>query len=174
MHQYDNKEQLIAEILKTAKLFIDEFDGISDDDKHKMIEGIDKTPMQMIAYQLGWMNLIMSWDKDEKEGIEVVTPSPEYKWNKLGGLYESFYDTYKSYSLNELKELFICSVNEIVDWIKGFSDEELFNQDIRKWASSTPSKWPIWKWIHINTVAPFKSFITKIRKWKKAALKIDL
>ena len=83
MHQYDNKEQLIAEILKTAKLFIDEFDGISDDDKHKMIEGIDKTPMQMIAYQLGWMNLIMSWDKDEKEGIEVVTPSPVYKWNKL-------------------------------------------------------------------------------------------
>jgi hypothetical protein len=106
MQQYDNKEQLVAEILKTAKLFIDEFDGISDDDKHKMIEGIDKTPMQMIAYQLGWMNLIMSWDKDEKEGIEVVTPSPEYKWNKLGGLYESFYYTYESYSLNELKELF--------------------------------------------------------------------
>ncbi|MDU5101023.1 MAG: ClbS/DfsB family four-helix bundle protein, partial [Clostridium butyricum] len=23
------------------------------------------------------------------------------------------------------------------------------------------------KWIHINTVAPFKSFRTKIRKWKK-------
>ncbi|MER2002308.1 MAG: ClbS/DfsB family four-helix bundle protein, partial [Carnobacterium inhibens] len=25
-----------------------------------------------------------------------------------------------------------------------------------------------WKWIHINTVAPFTNFRTKIRKWKKA------
>lgn len=35
------------------------------------------------------------------------------------------------------------------------------------WAASTPSNWPVWKWVHINTVAPFKSFRSKIRKWKR-------
>lgn len=39
-----------------------------------------------------------------------------------------------------------------------------------EWASSTPSKWRVWKWIHINIVAPFKSFRTKIRKWKKTEI----
>lgn len=29
------------------------------------------------------------------------------------------------------------------------------------------TNWPIWKWVHINTVAPFKTFRRKICKWKK-------
>nr|WP_280634492.1 ClbS/DfsB family four-helix bundle protein [Clostridium aminobutyricum] len=57
---------------------------------------------------------------------------------------------------------------EFTNWVNSFSADELFKQDMRKWASSTPSKWPIWKWVHINTIAPFKSFRSKIRKWKKA------
>nr|WP_231284711.1 ClbS/DfsB family four-helix bundle protein [Leptotrichia hofstadii] len=48
-----------------------------------------------------------------------------------------------------------------------YTEKELFKQNQRQWASTTPSNWPIWKWIHINTVAPFKTFRTKIRKWKK-------
>jgi hypothetical protein len=36
-------------------------------------------------------------------------------------------------------------------------EEDLFTAGSRKWASSTPSNWPVWKWVHINTVAPLKS-----------------
>ena len=35
------------------------------------------------------------------------------------------------------------------------------------WASSTPSAWPVATWVHINTVAPFTSFRTRIRAWKR-------
>ena len=116
-------------------------------------------------------SLIMSWDKDEIEGKEVITPTAEYKWNKLGNLYESFYQKYKNYSIRELEKLFLAVLEHMITWVDSFSDEELFKQDIRKWASSTPSRWPIWKWVHINTVAPFKLFRTKIRKWKKLNIK---
>ncbi len=164
---YSNKQDLIAEIKKTSKPFIDEFDLIDEEEKNKLIDGVDRTPAQMIAYQLGWMNLLLSWDKAELDGKKVITPTAEYKWNQLGGLYESFYEKYNYCSLIQLKELFSTSVEQVITWVDSFSDEELFTQDIRKWASSTPSKWPVWKWVHINTVAPFKSFRTKIRKWKK-------
>ncbi len=167
MQGYETKDELIKQIVKMAKLFIDEFDTVSEADKNRLIEGVDRTPFQMLAYQLGWMNLVMNWDKNELEGYEVLTPAPEYKWNKLGDLYENFYEEYKEYSLDELKGLFNNCVERIIIWISSFSDEELFLQGVRKWASSTPSKWPIWKWVHINTVAPFKTFRTKIRKWKK-------
>jgi len=30
--------------------------------------------------------------------------------------------------------------------------------------------WEVYKFIHVNTVAPFGSFRTKIRKWKKIVL----
>ena len=167
MKEYKDKEELIEEIKKTSKLFILEFDTISESEKDKSIEGVDRTPSQMIGYQLGWLTLLMGWDRDEAAGKEVITPTRDYKWNQLGGLYKDFYEQYEGDSLAVLKKKYVDLVSELVEWLNSFSNEELFGQDIRKWASSTPSKWPIWKWVHINTVAPFKSFRSKIRKWKK-------
>lgn len=52
--------------------------------------------------------------------------------------------------------------------MQGYKDvEEFQTAGARKWASSPSSNWPIWKWLHINTVASFKTVRTKIRKWKK-------
>ena len=170
MLKYKNKKELILEIQKTSSLFIDEFKDLNETKKDHVVEGIDRTPSQMIAYQLGWINLLMTWDRDELIGKEVITPTPGYKWNELGGLYQSFYTQYKRYSLSQLINEYINSVDKFIEWVDSFTENEIFEQDVRKWASSTPSKWPIWKWVHINSVSPFKSFRTKIRKWKKLNL----
>ena len=167
MQEYADKDALITEIKETANMFISEFDGIPESDKAVRLEEVDRTPQEIIAYQLGWMKLLLSWDSNELAGKEVVTPSPGYKWNQLGGLYQSFYDQYRDESLSQLIKLFVSAVDELIQWLSGFSEEELFRPGGRKWAASTPSNWPIWKWTHINTVAPFKSFRSKIRKWKK-------
>ena len=128
---------------------------------------MDRLPVQMIAYQLGWMQLILSWENQERQDDTVITPAPNYKWNNLGGLYKSFYAQHEACTLAELSAMFADTVQEILRLIDDYTDIELFHPGGRKWASSTPANWPIWKWIHINTVAPFKTFQTKIRKWKK-------
>lgn len=170
MPKYNSKEELIIQIQKTSELFIREFNDIDEREKDKVVEGVDRTPSQMISYQLGWLNLLMNWDRDELAGREVITPAPDYKWNDLGGLYKSFYIQYEDYSLLELRNEYIDRVNKFSQWVDSFTEDEIFQSNIRKWASSTPSKWPIWKWIHINSVSPFKSFRSKIRKWKKLNL----
>ncbi|MEW3513759.1 ClbS/DfsB family four-helix bundle protein, partial [Clostridium butyricum] len=76
MVAYKNREELILEISKRAKLFINEFDDISEKDKDKFIDEVDRTPAQMIAHQVGWMNLIIDWENKEKEGQNVITPAP--------------------------------------------------------------------------------------------------
>ena len=128
---------------------------------------MDRSPAQMIAYQLGWMNLILLWEEKNKNDETVITPSENYKWNNLVGLYQSFYKKYENYSIKKLITEFNITVKKITDLIEIYTEKELFEKNQRQWASSTPSNWPIWKWIHINTVAPFKTFRTKIRKWKK-------
>jgi hypothetical protein len=125
----------------------------------------------MIAYQLGWLSLIRSWDAGELAGKKVIMPAPGLKWNKLGALYEWFYEEYNSYSLTELREMFSAAADDFLLWFDGFTEDEVFQTGGRKWASSTPFGWPVWKWAHINTVAPFKSFRSKISKWKKLANK---
>lgn len=167
MTKYADKQALKDEIKKRAALFNAEFDDVPEKDKDKLISGVDRTPSQMLAYQLGWMKLLLSWESQEQNGKIVITPHPDYKWNKLGELYQDFYRQYQDYSLQDLQKDFTVTVQKILTLIDSYSDKELFEAGGRKWAASQPSNWPIWQWIHINTVAPFKSFRTKIRKWKK-------
>ena len=56
--------------------------------------------------------------------------------------------------------------------IDSMSEKELFQPHMRKWAddATKTAVWEVYKFIHVNTVAPFGTFRTKIRKWKKIAL----
>ena len=164
---YANKQQLLDEINKTAKLFIDEFSELSEAEKDKLIEGVDRTPAQMIAYQLGWLDLVKSWDDAELAGQTPILPAEGYKWNQLGELYQHFYKIYQDDSLQELIQLFKQKLATWNSWIESLDDNTLFTKDARNWTKPYPSAWPVARFIHINSVAPFKSFRTKIRKWKK-------
>jgi len=83
-----------------------------------------------------------------------------------------FTDTYAHLSLKELKNMLDGNVDDIYKMIDGMSEDELFKPHKRKWAdkSTKTAIWEVGKFIHANTVAPFGTFRTKIRKWKRLAL----
>ena len=56
--------------------------------------------------------------------------------------------------------------------ITSISNAELFRPHQRIWAdeATKTAVWEVYKFIHVNTVAPFGTFRTKIRKWKKLML----
>ena len=172
MRSYENKEELKNEIKKTFEKYISEFDDIPEELKDKKIDGGDRTPAENLAYQVGWTTLILKWEEDEKEGLEVKTPTDQFKWNQLGDLYQWFTDTYASKSLIALKNQLTKNVEDIYLMIDDFTEEELFKPHMRKWAdgATKTATWEVYKFIHVNTVAPFGTFRTKIRKWKKLAL----
>ena len=172
MRTYKNKEELKAEIAKSFEKYISEFDGIPEELKDKRIEETDRTPAENLAYQVGWTTLVLKWEEDEKKGLPVHTPSDTFKWNQLGGLYQWFTDTYAHVSLKELKDKLRKNIDAIYTMIDSLSEEELFKPHMRKWAddATKTAVWEVYRFIHVNTVAPFGTFRTKIRKWKKAVL----
>ncbi|MNI11528.1 hypothetical protein D3C73_646770 [compost metagenome] len=165
-YEYSSKKDLLEAIHSKYVLLDAEFEDVDTSQKDVRLPGVDKTPAEIIAYQLGWLQLVMGWDKDEREGREAQMPAPGYKWNQLGGLYQSFYDQYAALSLPELRDLFRQTEQQWLDWVSTLTEEELFIQGIRKWTGSKEN-WPMARWIHINSAAPFSSFRAKIRKWKK-------
>lgn len=169
---YENKEELKTEINKTFEKYIVEFDNIPESLKDKRIDEVDRTPAENLAYQVGWTTLVLKWEEDERSGLQVKTPSDKFKWNQLGELYQWFLDTYAYLSLQELKSKLNENINSIYVMIDSLSDEELFKPHMRKWAddATKTAVWEVYKFIHVNTVAPFKTFRTKIRKWKKIVL----
>ncbi|MGX7263596.1 ClbS/DfsB family four-helix bundle protein [Enterococcus crotali] len=169
MRTYANKEELIAEIKKRYEKYDEEFIDVPEEQKDIRIEEVDKTPSENLSYQLGWVNLILQWEQEEQAGKVVQTPAEGYKWNNLGGLYQSFYEKYGKYSLAEQRVMLRNSVNEVCDWLETLSEKEVFEAGQREYAT-TKAMWPLYKWVHINTVAPFTNFRTKIRKWKKLTM----
>lgn len=169
MRTYKDKEELKNEINKSFEKYISEFDNIPESLKDKRIIEVDRTPAENLAYQVGWTTLVLKWEDDEKQGIEVKTPSDMFKWNQLGELYQWFTDTYSYLSLAELKDRLKENITSIHTMIDSMSDEELFQPHMRKWADDATKTaiWEVYKFIHINTVAPFGTFRTKIRKWKR-------
>ena len=167
MNTYPTKESFKDELTKRAQLFISEFDDIAESKRDLIKPGVDRSPAQMLAYQIGWMDLLLDWEHDEQSGKTVTTPAAGFQWNQLGGLYESFYQKWRGFSLEQLQVEFANRLIGIICLVDSLSDEEFFESGRRQWASSTPAAWPVYKWLHINTVAPFTTFRTKIRKWKR-------
>lgn len=169
---YKSKEELKAEINKTFEKYISKFDSIPEALKDKRVDEVDRTPAENLAYQVGWTTLVLKWEEDERKGLQVKTPSDEFKWNQLGELYQRFTDTYAHLSLQELKTELNENVKSICAMIDSLSADELFEPHMRKWAddATKAAVWEAYRFIHVNTVAPFGTFRTKIRKWKKAAL----
>ena len=172
MRTYENKEELKTEIRKTFEKYIYEFDNIPEALKDIRVDEVDRTPAENLAYNVGWTTLVLKWEEDERNGLPVKTPSDEFKWNQLGGLYQWFTDTYAPLSLTELKNMLNENVTALYAMIDSMREDELFQPHMRKWAddATKTAVWEVYKFIHVNTVAPFGTFRTKIRKWKKAAL----
>ena len=172
MKEYQTKEELKDEIKKAYNKYILEFDNIPEQLKDMRCDEVDRTPAENLAYQVGWTTLLLKWENDERNGLEVKTPSEHFKWNQLGQLYQWFTETYAHNSLKMLKKTLDKNINEIYKMIDDMSDDDLFKPHRRKWAdeSTKTAVWEVYKFIHINTVAPFGTFRTKIRKWKKINL----
>lgn len=172
MRTYESKEDLKNEINKNFEKYILEFDNIPESLKDKRIDEVDRTPAENLAYQVGWTSLLLKWEADERKGLEVKTPSDQFKWNQLGDLYSWFTASYAHKSLGELKAELTNNIEAIYLMIDQFTEEELFKPHMRKWAdgATKTAVWEVYKFIHVNTVAPFGTFRTKIRKWKKLVL----
>ncbi|MBN6065683.1 ClbS/DfsB family four-helix bundle protein [Aggregatibacter actinomycetemcomitans] len=170
MKHYQSKAELTAAIQAALDKYLAEFADIPETARHSRAADGSKTPSEHLAYQLGWVSALLDWERREQAGEVVQTPADGYKWNALGGLYQHFYHTYGRLTLAEQQTLLREKVAALCAWIDSLSDGELFLPGQRQWAT-TAAQWPLWKWIHINTVAPFTNFRTQIRKWKKEILR---
>lgn len=75
MKHYENKQDLLDTIKETYQAYISEFEGVLETQKNQRVDEVDKTPAENLSYQLGWIKLLLSWDRDELAGEIVQTPA---------------------------------------------------------------------------------------------------
>ena len=81
--------------------------------KDKRIIEVDRTPAENLAYQVGWTTLVLKWEDDEKQRIEVKTPSDMFKS-------VSYTHLQSGSSRNWTERTSFCSVCMTETWWKAF------------------------------------------------------
>jgi len=158
------RSELLESLSKAHRQLDEELRAIRPDQER--IQGIEGglSCCDLVAYQIGWGNLLLGWEQAESQGQAVFLPAKGYKWNQLGLLAESFYQRAADHSLDELRAEWQGVVQRLEEWVQDITDEELFEPRVRQW---TGDKWPIAKWIQVNSIAPYRSARTKLRRWVK-------
>lgn len=78
MREYASKEELMATISQTQRDLLSSSPTLMP--RIKMCVSVRRRshPYEMLVYQIGWMDLLKSWDDAERAGQTMITPS-EYE-----------------------------------------------------------------------------------------------
>jgi hypothetical protein len=161
-----NKEELIIAIQKDYKKLEAELASILTDlSFQKELEAHTKGQLMsvhdLIAYLLGWGQLLIKWNKRKSANLPVDFPETGYKWNQLGQLAQKFYDDYKRLDFVSLQSQLNSTVKQILDIVKNKSNYELYEVP---WYET----YTLGRMIQLNTSSPYKNAHARIRKWKKS------
>jgi len=160
-----NKSELQAAIKNTyAKLKVD-LESI-DPLQSQLVEmpghqkGSKMSPANLVAYLIGWGELVLKWHRQQVAGQAIDFPEKGYQWNELGTLAQKFYRDYEAENFPSLLEHLEKTVMNILELIDRYEDDLLYGQSFYK-------TYPLGRMIQLNTSSPYKNARARIRKWKK-------
>lgn len=160
-----DKDELLKAIVDNYNKLTNELTSIPFElTEIKQLDGHSKNTFMsindLVAYLVGWGQLVLKWNNKKSKGLEVDFPETGYKWNDLGRLAQKFYKDYEKDDFKTLNSKLDKTTIEILKLVENKTNNELFET---VWYG----KWTLGKMIQLNTSSPFKNAKDRIRKWKK-------
>lgn len=120
--------------------------------------GTQMSPADLVAYLIGWNELVLSWHALRSDGIEPEFPAPGYAWNGLGELAQKFYADHADDPWPDLLDQFASAKVRIVELIDGLSEVELYGSP---WYGTYTAG----RMIQFNTSSPYVNARKRLRAW---------
>lgn len=112
----------------------------------------------IVAYQIGWGTLLLTWYKQGLKGKKPEMPGQGFtKWDYVA-LAHHFYKNYQGGTFEEQKKTF----KDIVEKIIAMTETEYATGNLDKigvwpWCTLASGKqWPLSKWITVNSASAYK------------------
>jgi hypothetical protein len=129
------------------------------------IKGTLISPANVIAYQIGWGNLVFNRYTKGLTNEKFEMPLEGFKWNELGSLATHFHSVYQDRVPNVLLRQYKDFVQEILALINSLTNSLLYEVGIYPWTG----RYTLGRYIQLNTSAHYKNASAKIRKFLKEA-----
>ncbi len=121
-------------------------------------QGTLMSPADLVAYLIGWNELVLSWHAQRAAGVEPAFPAEGYRWNQLGELAGSFYTQCADLSWSELLDRFDRAEKAILALIDRLDDAALYGAP---WYGTHTAG----RMIQFNTSSPYANARTRLRRW---------
>jgi len=123
----------------------------------------------ILAYQIGWGKLLISWYEDGIVGKNPMMPGEGFtKWDYTG-IAKHFYQKYQFSTKDQRQDLFHQTVVKILNIVEiEYQNENLDKIGVWSWCTlPSGKKWTLSKWITVNTKSPYRKAASEIRKFLK-------
>ncbi|WP_411705776.1 ClbS/DfsB family four-helix bundle protein [Edaphovirga cremea] len=160
-----NRDELLSEIARNYERLRKDLIALPvERSVEKSLEGHAKgtvmSACNLVAYLLGWNELVLKWIARHKDGQEIDFPETGFKWNQLGRLAQKFYEDYEALTYQELIERLDSAKKEIVTFIESTDNHDLYE-------CAWYDKWTMGRMIQFNTLSPYLNARVRVRKWAK-------
>lgn len=120
----------------------------------------------ILAYQIGWGKLLLQWYQAGITNTTCVMPGEGFDSWDYTNIALHFYHQYAKLSPEQLKQEFETVVQKIISITeKEYSLGQLEKTGVWTWCTlQSGKKWPLSKWITVNTVAPYKRAQALLKK----------
>jgi Uncharacterized conserved protein len=130
------------------------------------VSGTKMSVNDLLAYLIGWGELVLKWTRIRSEGGEPDFPETGFNWNRLGPLAQKFYQDYSCLDFATRIEKLRSTHKHLVALVEESSNEALYGK-------SWHEKWTLGRMIQFNTASPYANARARLRKWKRERLRLD-
>ena len=160
-----NKAELLSAVNDAYRSLAQELASIPlgrtmDATLHGHNKGTQMSVHNLVAYLLGWGELVLKWHALRQANQSVDFPETGFKWNQLGLLAEKFYYDYACLPYPDLLARLDSNKATIAGLVEALSDADLYGAP---WYG----KWTLGRMIQFNTSSPYANARIRIRRWKR-------
>lgn len=114
----------------------------------------------LLAVRAWWTESVVDWIEAGQRGELPITPAAGYRWNETPRLNADLVLAARKQSYEKIKTRLERGVERVLSTIEELDDSELLQVGTFRWAG----KWPISRWISINTARQYSTARAFIRQ----------
>ena len=120
----------------------------------------DWSVMDLLVVRVWWTERVIDWVEAGARGESPVTPAPGYRWSETPRLNSDIVAKGSGESYSAIRARLERGYERVLDAIQSLNDSELLEVGVFPWAG----KYPIARWISINTTRQYLTARTYIRR----------
>lgn len=120
----------------------------------------DWSVKDLLAVRAWWTESVVDWIEAGRRGEHPVTPAPGYRWNETPRLNADIVRKARKETFEAIRTRLERGQRRVLATIDSLDDEELLRVGTFGWAG----KWPLSRWISLNTARQYTTARTFIRR----------